>query len=194
MPRGQKRDGDPSQQVAKEPKASMSPEDTLREVLNHFEETILKTDGPYISKHLRLRQRVSSKNFRAYHIHLADKTCSAAFNRRDHPYFPVRKDSNGIELKLQEDLYLDIGTVVSFTHVGVRGNNVVLPFSFVHPSEIEEKRDTLLDASLFLNEKGFPVVGFALFDVVPCTLTVYATDFEGETCTEVETREIDLWK
>jgi len=193
MPRGQKRDGDPSQQVAKAPKALMSPEDTLREVLNHIQR-LFKYDGPGISRYPRLRNRVSSKNFRAYNIHLADKTCSDFFNRRDHPYFPVRKDSDGIELKMQEGLYLYIGTVVSFTHVGVRGNNVVLPLCFVHSSEIEEKRDTLLDASLFLKEKGFPVLGFALFNVVPCELTVYATDFEGETCTKMETRKIDLWK
>jgi hypothetical protein len=193
MQRGQKRDGNPSGQTAKAPKALMSPEDTLREVPNYIER-LFEYDGPGISKYQRLRKRVLSKNFRSYYIHLADKTCSSAFNRRDHPYFPVRKDSDGIELKVQEDLYLDIGTVVSFTHVGVRGNNVVVPLCLVHPSEIEGKRDTLLDASLFLKEKAFSVVGFGLFNVVSCELTMYATDFEEESCTEIETRKIDLWK
>ena len=193
MPRGQKRDGKPSGQTAKAPRALMSPEDTLREVLNHIER-LLKYDGPGISRSPRLRSLMTSKNFRAYYILLADKTCNDVFNRRDHPFFPVRKDSNGIEIKVIDDLYLPIGTITSFTHVGVRGNNVVLPLCFVNPSEIEEKVETLLDATLFLKEKGFPVVGFALFDVVPCELTMYATDFEGETCTNVETRKIDLWK
>jgi len=193
MQRRLKRDGDSSGHSTKAPRAEIKPEETLQEVLKRIE-PILKTDGPSISKFERVRDRVSSKHFRAYNILLADKTGSAAFNRRDHSYFPVRKESYGIELKVIEDLYLDIGTVVSFTHVGVRGNNVVLPLCFVHSSEIEEKRDTLLDASLFLKEKGFPVVGFALFDVVPCDLIMYATDFEGEAYTEVETRKIDLWK